>query len=83
MFNKNNNKNNFHMPVPVPLLVFFWKIWEPEKWFGWSAEFYRLSYDKVTDIYIKWPTESGLVSQGIAIESKGSLFIPHQTLCQA
>ena len=25
MFNKNNNKNNFHMPVPVPLLVFFEK----------------------------------------------------------
>ena len=38
---------------------------------------------KLTDIYSKWSTESGLVDQVIAIESKGSLFKPHQALCQA
>ena len=33
----------------------------------------------ITDlqIYSKWPTESGLVGQGTAIESEGSLFIPY------
>ena len=33
-------------------------------------------------VYRKWPTKTGLVGQGIAIES-GSLFKPHQGLCQA
>ena len=31
----------------------------------------------------KWPTENGLVGQGIAIESEGSLFKCHLVLCQA
>ena len=38
---------------------------------------------KLLTIYSKWPLESGLVSQGIAIESKGFLFKPNQALCQA
>ena len=38
---------------------------------------------KLLKIYSKWPLESGLVSQGIAIESKGFLFKPNQALCQA
>ena len=33
---------------------------------------------KLLTIYSKWPLESGLVSQGIAIESKGFLFKPIQ-----
>ena len=35
------------------------------------------SVNRITDIYSKWPTESSLVGQGIAIYPKGSLFKPH------
>ena len=42
-----------------------------------SAEFYHQSYHRFTDIYCKWPTESGLVGQSTAIESEGSLLIAY------
>ena len=41
------------------------------------------TYHRVTDIYGKWPTENGLVGQGIEIGSEGSLFKYHLVLCQA
>ena len=44
---------------------------------------YHLCYHRVTDIHSKWPTESDLVSQGVAIESEGYLFKCHLVLCQA
>ena len=39
------------MPLPVLLLVFFWKIGKLKNDFGWSAEFHQ-SYQIATDIII-------------------------------
>ena len=73
------------MPVPVLLLVLEKKKKhrKPEKSFWLISRVLPLILYRVTDIYSRWPTESGLVGQGFAIESKDSVLKPHQALCQA
>ena len=63
-------KNDFGSSAEFQLILFFWLLG-------------ILVNHTATDIYSKWPTESGLVGQGIVIESNGFLFKPHQALCQA
>ena len=62
------------MPVPVLLLVLGKKIQKTWKTTLVNQRNFTINLITVSDIYSKWPAESGLVGQGFAIESKGSLF---------
>ena len=70
------------MPVPVFLLVL---EKNPENLKNDLVDKQSFNINLITELLTcsKWPAESGLVGQGIAIESKGSLFKTHQAFYQA